>query len=252
MSRVSRKNALILLSAAIFIFYYAFVQQTNYIGLGHTVGDRFFYAYPVFLFLIDAVRIDKKFLLVSSIIVVLGFPLVSNPIALSKNPTLYMKQLPYRILPLELPMISGLLGTVSHNSASYYFDGDFGAPSMTGSFLGGGYSGTIFVAVKGQPNNTKFLFNLTDYGCKVNIGISTNIERKVIAMDGVMKKEVEIQSNPVFYIYNENKSVYKIGFDSDNGCSQYLNTPGVGNASSVSQIKRNLSIFVSYPIMKSS
>jgi len=262
MEGIKRKNLLILVSVIIFISYYALVQQTNYAGLGHAVGNRYFYAYPIFIFLIDRVRTDKKFLVVSAVILILGFPLASSPMTVSSDPASNTRNFPYKFFPLELPMMPFNMGTVNHNSTLYYFDGDFYPQQKEGSWLRGKSSGTIFVVLEGR-NEVNFSVHLNAYLCAVNAEVSTNRDEKKVNLGPLDGGEVVVKSYPVSYMYSIDSSVHAIRISADNGCqpSEYAelfqnpdehiriqqNLSSYGADADV--IARYLGVFVRYPVV---
>lgn len=108
-------RSLILVSIIINIFIYLYLgydSVLNYFGGGHAVGNRYFYFYPVFLFLIYKIKFNRTaigtILIVLSISALFVIPLNFSPIKNSASPMYHTLQMPYRMLPLEYTQLDNL------------------------------------------------------------------------------------------------------------------------------------------------
>jgi len=101
------------------ILFYIIVIGNNYLGGQHAIGNRYFYIFPAFLFLIG--KIDLK-VIVPFIVIALFtvIPLISDPIDTSRLPEKHTFEVPYTILPVEYSQINNLpLWTHQYTSSDY-------------------------------------------------------------------------------------------------------------------------------------
>jgi hypothetical protein len=94
----------ILLGIALYICFFIVIIGYNYLGGEHAVGNRYFYIYPAFLFLIGKIDFKKliPFLIIALITVT---PIVSDPIDNSARPETHTFDFPYKYLPIELSQL---------------------------------------------------------------------------------------------------------------------------------------------------
>ena len=140
----------ILGAIALYIFTYAVLIGDNYFGGGWAVGNRYFYIYPAFIFLVD--KVDwKKAIIFLAIAMITVLPLVSAPIATSDNPGGHTYQFPYTYFPLDLSQLGNLpmTGHAFTEVSGYNFTVYGGNPRS--------YNGTLLVTsgdmliLSGQP-----------------------------------------------------------------------------------------------------
>lgn len=91
---------LICIGILLYISFFSIIVGYNYWGGGHAVGNRYFYVYPLFLFLISKVNF-KQFLLVTLLACITLNPVILDPIGNSANPSNHQKVFPYTYLPIE-------------------------------------------------------------------------------------------------------------------------------------------------------
>ncbi len=98
---------LILLGIILNILFFVIIIGNNYLGGQHAVGNRYFYIFPAFLFLITRinVKVIVPFILIALFTVV---PVIANPIETSMVPELHTFRFPYTELPLEYSQINNL------------------------------------------------------------------------------------------------------------------------------------------------
>lgn len=98
---------LILTGIILNILFFLFVSGTNYFGGQHAVGNRYFWVYPAFLFLIGRVNLKViiPFILIGLVTVV---PIISDPVSNSQNPQNHTFFLPYPLFPLEYNQVPNL------------------------------------------------------------------------------------------------------------------------------------------------
>jgi len=101
------KKVLILLAISVYILFFVIVIGNNYLGGGHAVGNRYFYVYPAFLFLLGVIRYRMliPFLLLTVITVA---PIIADPIENSKRPDLHTFSMPYKYFPIEYGQLTNL------------------------------------------------------------------------------------------------------------------------------------------------
>jgi len=98
---------LIFIGIIITILFYVIIIGNNYFGGQHAVGNRLFYIFPAFLFLIG--KIDLKLVIVFIIIsFFMVIPIIADPIGISRYPETHTYQFPYTIFPIEYSQMNNL------------------------------------------------------------------------------------------------------------------------------------------------
>jgi len=140
-----KEKYLILLGILLNIIFFVVIIGNNYFGGSHAVGNRYFYIYPAFLFLIGAINLKKTvpFLLIALVLVA---PVISDPIQSSASPDAHTYRFPYQYTPIEYSQLNNLPfwshshafdGTLVYridDQSSYYKDG-FLVSDGTAEFL---------------------------------------------------------------------------------------------------------------------
>lgn len=98
---------LIATGIVLYILFFAIIVGYNYWGGTHAVGNRYFYVYPLFLFLIPKVNL-KQLLLVTLLAGVTLNPVILDPIGNSANPSIHQTSFPYSYLPIEYTQLNYL------------------------------------------------------------------------------------------------------------------------------------------------
>lgn len=98
---------ILLLGICLYISAFLVLHGNNYFGGGHAVGNRYFYIYPAFLFLIGTIDLKKliPFLLVAMVAV---GPVISDPIQSSFSPETHTYEFPYQYAPIEYSQLNNL------------------------------------------------------------------------------------------------------------------------------------------------
>ncbi len=91
----------------LYILFFAIIVGYNYWGGTHAVGNRYFYVYPLFLFLIPKVNV-KQLLLVTLLAGVTLNPVILDPVGNSANPSIHQMSFPYSYLPIEYTQLNYL------------------------------------------------------------------------------------------------------------------------------------------------
>lgn len=101
------KKLLILSGIILYILFFAILIGNNYLGGQHAVGNRYFYIYPAFLFLLGDIRYKAliPFLIISFITVT---PIIADPIENSGRPYTHTFEFPYYYFPLEYSQLNNL------------------------------------------------------------------------------------------------------------------------------------------------
>jgi len=89
------------------IAFFVILIGNNYLGGQHAVGNRYFYIYPTFLFLIGTINL-KKFVPFLIIALVLVGPVISNPIQSSDSPDIHTYKFPYQYAPIEYSQLNNV------------------------------------------------------------------------------------------------------------------------------------------------
>lgn len=149
-------RSLILTGILLNILFYVIIIGNNYLGGDHAIGNRLFYIFPAFLFLIG--KIDIKVLIPVIIIALFTVvPVIADPIMNSQLPETHTYRIPYRFFPLEYSQINNLpIWIHRHPYANYtIYDMDWHS-SFTKSFTV--VNGTSHWLIKTVPNNQNLSF----------------------------------------------------------------------------------------------
>lgn len=101
------QKILITIGIILYILFFAIVLGNNYLGGQHAIGNRYFYIYPAFLFLLGAIkhRILIPILFLAMLTVA---PIIADPIENSRRPDLHTFSIPYTYLPIEYSQLVNL------------------------------------------------------------------------------------------------------------------------------------------------
>ncbi len=125
----------ILEGIAFYVLFHIVLIGGNYSGGGWMIGNRYFYIYPAFLFLLG--RVDWKkalpFVLLALVTVV---PIAADPIGHLSAPAAHTYEFPYPYFPLEYSQIDNLMlpgTTVADNGKTLTIYG--GSPAYSNGYL---------------------------------------------------------------------------------------------------------------------
>ncbi|OPY25446.1 MAG: hypothetical protein A4E28_03129 [Methanocella sp. PtaU1.Bin125] len=91
----------------LYILEFTTVIGNNYLGGTHAIGNRYFYIYPAFLFLLG--RVDWKTVAVFLLLPLITLtPMILHPIGTSVTPDAHTFNFPYTIFPLEDSQVGNL------------------------------------------------------------------------------------------------------------------------------------------------
>lgn len=103
----NKEKYLILLGIILSILMYAVIFRSNYLGGQHAIGNRYFYIYPAFLFLIGYVDL-KKVLAFTAVAALVLAPVIADPISTTISPQETTFHFPYKYLPIEYSQLDNL------------------------------------------------------------------------------------------------------------------------------------------------
>lgn len=98
---------LILTGILLYIIFFCAVIGNNYLGGQHAIGNRYFYVYPAFIFLIQKINLKKAILVISIAFLTLN-PVILDPIGNSFDPPDHQTSFPYSYLPIEYTQLDSL------------------------------------------------------------------------------------------------------------------------------------------------
>lgn len=213
------RRVFIVASIIMYILIYLYLDygniNINYFGGQHAIGNRYFYIYPGFLFLITAIKINKKTILIFLITVLLSIvfivPLIYHPIENSAMPMDHTNSLPYEILPLEYTQLNDL--PLWNPQALQINDVQFFFP------ISNTYNIDKNVILHEQ--NTEILIKMP-YKKYINLSVLNIFEdknmkirsensEKVVELHGNQPIEIMIPLEPKLQI-DENTYIYKVSF----------------------------------------
>ncbi len=187
----------ILGAITLYILAYAVVLGDNYLGGGWAVGNRYFYIYPAFIFLLDKVDLKKLavFLVIAFFTVL---PLVMSPIATSNVPYSHTTKSPYTYFPLDMSQ----LGNLPMEGSGY--QDNFGNTFTVFGSHPGFYEGSLVVSTSDMliqsstPIQRLNLSLLSDYNHYTG-NISYNGFSEVVPISGEEMKTVTITGMKPIY-----------------------------------------------------
>jgi hypothetical protein len=240
---VDFKKVLILVAIFLNILFYIRFLPFNYVGGAGAFGNRYFYIFPAFLFLVGTIKFNKKVLVLIIIAIIFIFPFYLQVNPWSKIPYYpcgHATEFPYTALPIEYTLLDNLgLWADKYSYDDYVlFRTDKNAYQFEKSgFWTRGHS------------STKLLFASSEYlnHIKVNVtnGMGENAvtiifggdKKKIIFTEDKETRALIFSPNPTFQY--EHHYIYKI---------KIKTTSGFSPMKSGSQDSRSLGIFVQYPI----
>lgn len=208
---------LMLLPIILYIFEYIFLDYDNlfinYFGGGHAVGNRLFYIYPAFLFLINKIEFNKKtiitILLVLSISFIFVAPIISHPIETSISPMEHTTHMPFKALPLEytelnnLPLWSPPVAII--NNTTFYFTQSNIEVYDNSLIIDGPYPELLF---KSTPITTYRIHLLNSQESK-HIVLKSGEFKKEIILNASQGELIDLPAEPIFKINNK-EYLYKL------------------------------------------
>ncbi|RQD80423.1 hypothetical protein D5R95_08780, partial [Methanosalsum natronophilum] len=102
-----KEKYLLLLGIILNIAFFIVIIGNNYLGGMHAVGNRYFYVYPAFIFLLGFVD-PKKLLALSLIALVFITPVFTDPINVSATPLTLAYSFPQKFAPIEYSQMNNL------------------------------------------------------------------------------------------------------------------------------------------------
>lgn len=179
---------LILTGIILNILFFLFINGSNYFGGQHAVGNRYFWIYPAFLFLIGKVNLKLiiPFILIALVTVL---PIISDPISNSQNPQIHTFKQPYPLFPLELNQVRNLplwFPQPALQNMSFLYTGSDGGilPEYLGSNTYS-ISGTShwIILKRGNSDHIRIIFTGIGTG-NTNLSVSSgNFRQGVIIKD---------------------------------------------------------------------
>jgi hypothetical protein len=191
-------------SIVLYILFHITLIGGNYSGGGWMIGNRYFYVYPAFLFLLD--RVDWKKALPFALVALLTImPIVADPIDQSSMPDAHTYDFPYQYFPLEYSQIENFI----------LAETDIVSDGMTLHMYGGipAYSNGYFIINKpvnivirtGSPlDSLKVALQSSDTtNARVSIGnITKDVQVNDIQYSVVVSKGMQSEySNGRYYLY---------------------------------------------------
>lgn len=98
---------LILAGIILYIVFFCAVIGNNYLGGQHGLGNRYFYVYPAFIFLIQKIELKKAITVIFISILTLN-PIILDPIGNSISPFKHETSFPYPHFPIEYTQLDNL------------------------------------------------------------------------------------------------------------------------------------------------
>lgn len=217
-SNTDLARLLILIMATVNILIYLYLAYDNlflnYFGGSHAVGNRYFYIYPAFLFLISKLEFTKKlaaaFTLVMLMSIAFVIPLIASPIETSAAPMDHTTHLPYNALPLEYTLLDSLPlwnpPSTTLNNSTFYFPQSNIRIKNGMLIINGSYPELLF---KSTPRTSFGIFLQNPLGSK-NVIIKSGGFKKEMILNTSQTSMIELPIDAVYKI-NENDYIYSLG-----------------------------------------
>jgi hypothetical protein len=203
-----------LLGVLLNIAFFVVIIGNNYLGGQHAVGNRYFYIYPAFLFLINYVD-PKKVLAFIIIATAVLMPVIADPIGNSGTPQKITFSFPYKYLPAEYSQIDNLpIWQNQIRYADYKLYGlDANFEHHEGTLTVTGHSEFLVRANKNVDAFKFLLFSEIDEN-RVEVRLANKSETRTLDKD-----DVHIISFPAAQpIYSDNRYyLYKLSISSNRG-----------------------------------
>jgi len=100
-------KVLVVIGIILYIVFFCAIIGNNYFGGMDAVGNRYFYLYPAFIYLIKKVDIKKATVIIFIAVLTLN-PIIFDPIENSSNPSIHLTTFPYSYLPIEYTQMDTL------------------------------------------------------------------------------------------------------------------------------------------------
>lgn len=210
----NKEKYLILLGILLNITFFVVIIGNNYLGGQHAVGNRYFYIYPAFLFLISHID-PKKVLAFSVIAAAILMPVITDPIGNSGSPQEITFSFPYKHLPVEYSQIDNL--PMWKNQVRYtdyrLYGLDVNSENHGGTLTVTGHSEFLARANEKIDTFKFFLFSEIDEN-KVEVRLGNRSEIRTLDKD-----DTHIISFPAARpVYSDNRYyLYKLSISSDSG-----------------------------------
>ncbi|WP_209673782.1 hypothetical protein [Methanolinea mesophila] len=193
---------LILLGIILNILFFVIIIGNNYLGGQHAIGNRYFYIFPAFLFLITRINIKIiiPFILIGLFTVA---PVIANPIETSMVPELHTFRHPYTELPLEYSQINNLpiwMHKYSYPNATLY-DIDGNSVSINGTIFQKGES-TLVIKPRTERDHMDVILGSEEKD-ETEVAITSGKVHADIVVTTGNPKKIEIPLNNPVYQDNE-------------------------------------------------
>lgn len=203
----------IILNAFIYFYLSYDAPNLNYFGGGHAVGNRYFYIYPLFLFLIGKIEFNKRMLGIFSIIIIIAIsfvsPLILMPIETSAAPMSHTNHPPFTFLPLEYTLIEDLPlwspHSVEFNNTKFYFPQSNVMLVDSTLSIDHGYPELLFMSTKRSSID---ICIVNPSGTKV-VTLISGKTNNYVTLNASETKNIEVPVEPVFK-FSEEKYLYKL------------------------------------------
>lgn len=203
----------IILNAFIYFYLSYDAPNLNYFGGGHAVGNRYFYIYPLFLFLISKIEFNKRMLGIFSIIIIIAIsfvsPLILMPIETSAAPMAHTNHPPFTLLPLEYTLIEDLPlwspNSVEFNNTRFYFPQSNIMLVDSALSIDHGYPELLFMSSRRSCIDTHIL---NPSGTKV-VTLKSGKAISYVILNASETKNIQVPVEPVFK-FSEEKYLYKL------------------------------------------
>ena len=215
-------DRLLILSALILnmIFYIANTHvvnnPTNYFGGSHAIGNRYFYIFPAFLFLVGKIRPDKRLVMFFTIATIFMMPIIVNPEENSAWPARHTIKMPYSFLPFGYSIINDLpfwgYSYEINNMTYYHLDDKIKRVALKNSnlfYINGHENGELLI--KSLDSLEYYRINVFSLEANNKINLKIGGERKEIILNMFENRTLTFMPEPVYE--NHKYALYKMEID---------------------------------------
>ena len=206
---------LVLLGIILNILFYVILIGNNYFGGGHALGNRYFYIFPAFLFLIQKIdlRVIIPFILIALFTV---FPILLDPVGNTIYPGQHTFGLPYTVFPVEYSQINNLpLWQHQYEfPGCTIYDMDGNSKKQGSAIIQNGTS-TWLIKPKVVTDHLDFIFEPEENN-EVRIFVESGTSRRDAILNSDEYTKITIPLNQIAYRDNEYQ-LYNVKINTSSG-----------------------------------
>lgn len=207
---------LILAGILLYIVFFCSVIGNNYLGGSHAVGNRYFYVYPAFIYLIQKMDLKKVITVILIAILTLN-PIILDPIGNSAIPAKHQTSFAYSHFPIEYTQVDNLpfwnYSNKIDNFVVYRLDDK--SKYSRGAFVVNGSSDMI---IKSENKIETLILSLSSKDAKIDACINFGNTKQPLKIMNDNVKSVILEVKGIKPVYTDKKyCIYTMSISAPNG-----------------------------------